>query len=70
MKIKLLLHKKTSSINYNPNLFIDELLTIIKLVFVKKDTMVNKFLKYDKAHQLENLRTEIEIEAIKRFKDA
>eukprot|EP00347_Sterkiella_histriomuscorum_P017570 403348829 len=68
-QIKSLLINRTSSINYNPNLFIDELLTIIKQVFVKKDTMVNKLLKNDMAYQLENLRIDLELEANKRFKE-
>lgn len=50
LKIIDLLHFRTASINYNPNLFIDELLAIIKQVFVKKETMLAKMLKNDKPH--------------------
>ena len=47
-KIKTLLLKKTASINYNPNLFIDELLKLIKAVFVKKDGLIANLMKNDK----------------------
>lgn len=58
---------RTPSLNYNPNLFIDELLQIIKVVFVRKGNVFNKLLNLDKANQLESLRRDVEVEAIKRY---
>ena len=55
--------------NYNPNLFIDEILAIIKAVFVKKETLLNKMLKNDKAHQLEKMRKEVEGEFLNRYQE-
>jgi hypothetical protein len=49
-KVKELLHLRTPSLNYNPNLFIDELLSIIKRVFVIKNTVMNKIFKNDLAN--------------------
>ena len=33
--------------NYNPNIFIEELITIIKRVFVKRDDVYNRIFKND-----------------------
>jgi hypothetical protein len=41
---------RTPSLNYNPNLFIDELLQIIKVVFVRKGNVLNKLLNLDRAN--------------------
>lgn len=67
VKVKDLLLKRTASLNYNPNLFIDELLFIIKKVFVLKNTMMNKIFKNDMANQLEAVRYDIEVECGTRF---
>ena len=50
VKAKEIMYQRTSAINYNPNLFIDELLSIIKRVFVLKNTMMNKLFKNDMAN--------------------
>ena len=51
---------KTAAFNYNPNLFIDELLVIIRQVFVIKETMMNRLLRNDMSYQLENMRKQVE----------
>ena len=52
-KVKDLLYSRTASLNYNPNLFIDELLAIIKRVFVLKNiTVINKIFKNDMSGKL------------------
>jgi hypothetical protein len=59
--------ERTPALNYNPNLFIDELLSIIKRVFVLKDTVFNKLFKNDMANKLEGIRKELDIECAERF---
>lgn len=69
MKIKKILIERTASINYNPNLFIDEILSIIKAVFVKKEGLLANLLKNDKPNQLENMRKEIDERFLDKFEE-
>ena len=60
IQVRVLLTDKTAAFNYNPNLFIDELLLIIRQVFVIKETMMNRLLRNDMSYQLENIRKQVE----------
>ena len=70
MKIKEILHLNSASLNYNPNIFIDELLKIVKSIFVKKDGLVSKIMKNDKPYQLEKLRIEIEDDFARKYRES
>ncbi len=49
-KIKDLLLKATGAMIYFPSDFIQDLLQIIKSVFVESDTVLNRILKNDEAN--------------------
>ena len=59
-KIKDLLLKATGAMIYAPSDFIQDLLQIIKSVFVESDTVLNRILKNDEPNQLEKMRYNIE----------
>lgn len=58
--IKDLLLKATGAMIYSPSDFIQELLQIIKAVFVESEAMLNRILKNDLPNQLEKMRFEVE----------
>lgn len=58
--IKDLLVKATGAMVYAPSDFIQELLQIIKSVFVESESVLTRILKNDDANQLEKMRYEVE----------
>ena len=65
-----LLLRNTATFNYNPNLFIEELLKVMVDAFVIKEGMLVKWLRNDKPHLLENMRQEVEVNFIDLHKQS
>lgn len=65
--MKDLLLKATGAMIYSPSDFIQDLLAIIKNVFVEREDYYNKILKNDEANQLEKLQYGVEQAFLRQY---